>query len=335
MLDAAIVGLGSWGRTLVYSVQGKSERIRFVRAVTRTPASAQGYAAAIGLPLSDDFGALLKDRSVDALVLATPHSQHVEQVKAAARAGKHVLVEKPLAVTRAEAEEAVKACRRAGVTFGVAHNRRFLPATRRLQELARDGALGRLLHVEGNMSGPSGRRHTASNWRADPSESPAGGMTGKGVHLLDLMISLFGPVKRADVRSLRQVMTGELDDTTSMLLDFESGATGYLATITATPDVWRLQAFGTKGWAEMRGTRYLAVRTMEDGQEDIESFDEFDTVRAELEAFADAVAGIAPYPIPNEEVVAGAAALEAIVESAREGRPVDVPAPAPPITRLA
>ncbi len=324
MLDAAIVGLGRWGRVLVSSVQGKSNQIRFVRAVTRRPALAEDFAHEQGLTLDDDYAAALADPAVGAVVLATPHSQHVGQVKQAAAAGKPVLVEKPFALEHAGAAEAVAACEAAGVILGVAQNRRFLPATIRLKQMVADGVLGKILHVEGNMSGPSGMRHQTSTWRGTIAESPSGGMTGKGIHVIDAMIHLLGPIVEVDARSLRQATTGELDDTTVMLLRFATGATGYLATLTATASLWRLQVFGTKGWAEMRGEKTLAVLMAQETQEEVTGFGPLDTERAELEAFADAIAGGTPYPVPNDEVLANIAVLEAVGESARIGRPVGI-----------
>src|SRR5688500_20264468 len=96
MIRAAIVGLGRWGQNLVNSVQGKSDAIRFVAGATRTVAKAEAYAREKGFPLHDTYKKVLADPKIDAVVLATPHTQHAAQVVAAAKAGKHVFTEKPL-----------------------------------------------------------------------------------------------------------------------------------------------------------------------------------------------------------------------------------------------
>src|ERR1700730_3582038 len=101
MLRAAIVGLGRWGRSLVTSVQGKSSDIRFVVAHTRTRDKAEAFCHDNGVPLVDSFEAIVGNSDVDAVVLATPHSQHAAQMKAAAAAGKHIFVEKPITLDRA------------------------------------------------------------------------------------------------------------------------------------------------------------------------------------------------------------------------------------------
>src|SRR3979409_1783361 len=96
MVRAAIVGLGRWGRSLVASVQGKSDDIRFVAAHTRTRATAEGFCRDQGIPLVDSYEQILADVDVDAVVLATPHTLHERQILAATVAGKHIHVEKPI-----------------------------------------------------------------------------------------------------------------------------------------------------------------------------------------------------------------------------------------------
>ncbi len=320
MLRAVVVGLGGWGQRLAQSVHEKSDKIRIVKGVTRTPQNVEDFSRASGIEVGSDFGAVLTDAAVDAVVLATPHSQHVAQVKAAAAAGKHVFVEKPLALERAEAVSAFDACAEAGVVLAIGQNRRFLPAVKHLRGLVAAGELGRLLHVEANFSGQSAARHAVSNWRASREESPWGGMTGKGLHMSDLMISFLGQIAEVDAQSLCQLSQADLDDTTTMLLRFASGATGYLATLTTTPDEWRLQLFGSKGWAEIRDHDRLTVRRVGENNEVLD-FPPVDIERAELEAFADAVVAGAPYPVAREEALNNIAYLEAIGRSvAASGR---------------
>jgi len=148
VIDAAIVGLGRWGRTLVGSVQGKSEKLRFTRTVSRDPDRVHDIAARLGLGVVGELGSVLGDPTIDAVVLATPHSLHCEQVIAAARAGKAVFCEKPLTLTKTDAARAIDACREARVALGVGTDKRFFPALRELLRLAKDGELSRVLHLE-------------------------------------------------------------------------------------------------------------------------------------------------------------------------------------------
>ncbi|MBI2510166.1 MAG: Gfo/Idh/MocA family oxidoreductase, partial [Betaproteobacteria bacterium] len=128
MINAAIIGLGWWGRNIVQSVQGKSAKLRFVHGVSKELDAALPIAEANGFTLSDDLEQALADQRVQAVVLATPHSLHAEQIVRVAAAGKPVFCEKPLSLNRADAERAVAACAKAGVPLGVGQNKRFWPS---------------------------------------------------------------------------------------------------------------------------------------------------------------------------------------------------------------
>ncbi len=315
MLKLGIAGLGRWGRVLVDSVQGRSDKVRFVAGTTGTRAKAEDYARQQGIRLHDDLAGLLADGEVQAIVLATPHSQHAAQMAAVAATGRPVFVEKPLTLTHADALAATKACDKVVVALG--HNRRFMPAYRELQSLVASGALGTVLHVSGNYSANAVPNWKEGMWRATRAESPAGGMTGLGIHLVDAMIGLGLRFAEVHVRSTRRVMPVDVDDTTTAMITFEGGAQGVLTTMVATSPIWRLDVYGSNGWATMDQERRLVhaalgqpVRTTE--------FPAFDAERAELEAFAAAVAGIAPFPITVPEMVHGIAAFEAIIGAAAE-----------------
>lgn len=325
MINAAVVGLGWWGQILARSVHEKSAKLRITRGMTRTPSKLARFSSETGIPVDDDFEALLKDPDLDALIIATPHSEHINQIKAAAAAGKHVFVEKPLALSAAEARDAFDACAEAGVVLAVGQNRRFLPAVQKLRELVADCALGQILHAEGQFSGPggSGIRDGQSLWRASDEESPAGGMTSKGLHVTDLMIEFLGQPVEVSALSSRQVLDVPLDDTTAMLIKFAGGASAYMGTLSVTPADWRLQIYGTKAWAEIRDERFLTIRTV-DGETTHFEFGEHDVERAELDRFAEAVTGDSKYPVTRLQAESNIALLEAIVVSNRKGKTVRI-----------
>ena len=277
MINAAIVGLGRWGQNLVNSVHptaidaAPSTEIRFTAGVVRDPSKTRDYAEAHGFPLHDNLEAVLTDPAIDALVLATPHSVHAEQIIAAAEAGKHVFTDKPFTLTTASALAAAQACEDNNVTLAVGYNWRFQPALRQIKQMLDDGRLGKLLHMEGNFCGPSVYWYPEDHWRQSADEGPAGGMTGRGVHLLDAMLHLAAPEARANrvyTRSSRRALTYGIDDTTTTLLEFteEGGPPGApgapgpdatISTVIATAETWRLQVFGTNGWAEVGDTDHL------------------------------------------------------------------------------
>jgi predicted dehydrogenase len=318
VISAAIVGLGRWGQTLVASVQGKSERLSFTHAVSRDPARAGEFIAAHRLQILGSLDRALADPGIDAIVLATPHSLHADQIVAVAAAGKAVFCEKPLTLTRAEAQRATEACRAAGVVLAVGTDRRWFPAMAELARITAGGELGRILHIEANFSNEVSAA-LFSPWRDLPDESPAGGMTGTGIHVLDTMIRMAGPVHRVQAQLLSHRPAPDPLDTISALLEFRSGISGVLATVRTTPAFWRVHVFGRDGSAEALDRTELVLRRSVSAPQRL-NLPPVDSVRANLEAFADAVAGVAPYPISPGEMVDVVAAFEAIARAAASGR---------------
>jgi len=313
MINAAIVGLGRWGKNLVDSVQGKSEQLQFTHALVRRPDAARDFAARHALELSTDFDRILTNERVQAVVLTTPHSLHTEQIIAAAGAGKPVFCEKPLALRRADAERAIEACKRAGVALGLGHNKRFWPSMRELQRIVESGELGQILHVEGHFSNEStGRFYTG--WRASEEESPGGGLTATGIHVLDAFVGLVGPARRVHAQLIVRESSPEPVDTLSVFIEFANRVSGVLCGVRTTPQCWRVHVFGRNGSAEALEDIDLVVR-MTDASPRRLTFERVDALRLELEAFADAVATGAPYPIPFEQMIDGVAALEATIKS--------------------
>ena len=250
MINAAIVGLGRWGRTLVNSVQGKSSEIRFTAAHTRTRASAEAFCAENGIALRDNLDQILADPAIDGVVFATPHSQHGAQVERAAAAGKHVFMEKPFTLDVKSAEAALDAAARAGVVLGVAYPRRFHPAMIELKTRIGDGRLGTVSHCESAQASPTGLSMSPDYWRSDPQEAPAGAMTATGVHNLDAMIYLFGRINKVYCVSLRRVMP-RLEDTTTVLLGLANGISATLYCSLVTAPSYRFAVYGSKGAVEL------------------------------------------------------------------------------------
>lgn len=336
MIRAAIVGIGRWGRTLVGAVQGQSEAFRFTAGHNRTRANAEAFCAEQGIALADSLDEILADPSVDAIVFATPHSEHGTQVERAASAGKHVFMEKPFTLDRRSAARALDAASRAGIVLGVAYPRRFHPNMRELRRRIDDGALGTIAHCYAEQNSPAGLFMDPRSWRADPAEAPAGGMTAMGVHNVDAMIHLFGAIDEVYATSLRRTVSYNAEDTTSVMFGFANGMSGGLLSCLATAVSYRLAVFGSKGCAELATPeldfRFTptpqampAGRHTQPTPEIIENRGA-STLLAELEAFAAAIEGGSPYPIPPEQVLHGVAVFEAIVESAAAHRPVRVAA---------
>ena len=259
MIDAAIIGLGRWGKGIVQSTQGKSRRLRFIRGVSKEPEQVRDFAATHGFELSTEFAEAIADPRVKAVVLATPHSLHVDQIAAVAAAGKPVWCEKPLALTLAEAKRAVAACQKAGVVFALGNNKRCFPSMQELRRVVAGGLIGEVLHIEAHFCNEHSTRVVPGGWRDDPAESPGGGLTGAGLHLIDALVSLGGPIAEVYARLFERKPPPDPRDVIALQAQFASGATGQLASVRAAPAYWRVHVFGTKGWAEARDETTLTV----------------------------------------------------------------------------
>ncbi|KPK20450.1 MAG: hypothetical protein AMJ67_01210 [Betaproteobacteria bacterium SG8_41] len=322
MINAAIIGLGWWGKNIVGAVQGKSTKLRFVHGVSKEIDVALPIAEANGFTLSDDLDKALADPKVQAVVLATPHSLHADQIVRVAEAGKPVFCEKPLTLKRADAERAIAACRKANVPIGVGQNKRFWPSMAELRRVAKSGVLGTVMHIEGHYSNENSGLHFSA-WRELPSESPGGGMTGTGIHLLDAFTSIAGPTAEVSAQVTTFRKGPDPRDTVSVLFRFANQLSGFLGAVRASPVYWRVHVFGDGGSVEALGEAETIVR-LKGGKVERREFEKIDSLRAEFDAFADAVEGRAPYPITPEEMVNTVAAFEGVITSMETGAPVRV-----------
>ncbi|MGA0024220.1 MAG: Gfo/Idh/MocA family protein [Burkholderiales bacterium] len=320
MINAAIVGLGWWGKSIADAVQGKSSKLRFVHGVTQELDATRDYAQAKGFRLSATLEEALADPAVQAVVLATPHSLHCRQVMQVAVAGKPVFCEKPLSLIRADAERAVAACKKAGVPLGVGQNKRFWPSCAELRRVVASGALGRIMHVEGHYSNEHSSKFFAP-WRDLPSETPGAGMTGTGIHILDAFANIAGPAERITAQFISHREGGDPRDTVSALFKFKNGISGFLGAVRASPLYFRVHVFGDEGSVEALGETQTVIR-LKGGKTEVKDFPKIDSVLAEMDAFADAVAGKTPYPITTDEMIDTIASFEAVINSIKTGEAV-------------
>jgi predicted dehydrogenase len=298
-----------------------SAKLRVVRAVDANPA-----AAIAEIAFSADYGEALSDPAVQGVVLCTPHTLHTEQIVRAARAGKHVFCEKPLSMSRGDVLRAVETCNENRVVLAVGHEKRFEPPVQEMFRLVKAGEIGTPLQVEANFSQDKFLSLPPDNWRISGREAPAGPMTATGIHLLDLSVGVFGPAKRV-FASARQLGSGLANgDTLAVLVDFGNGHS-LISAVLATPFDGRFAVYGSQGWVEVRDKAHpeapqgwILTKHIRGREKSVTEYPPARAVLANLEAFADAAAGRAPYPVPQAEMIANISALEAVFRSAASGR---------------
>lgn len=331
-LACAFVGTGWWGAELAKAAATLPGKLAFAGFFSLDNSQRAKLAAQYGGIAFPSWESVLHDATVEAVVLATPHSQHAAQVIAAAQAGKHVFVEKPLALDVAGARRAAEVCGERKRILAVGHNRRFMPGARKIRELLQ--RCGKIIHVEAHYSGDLMMRLPAGHWRLERAEMPAAGMAPMGLHMVDTVQWLLGPIARVCAITKRQAdwtNGADLDDTCATLFELESGATGTLASHLAARTTVDLRLYGTHARLEARGdpqvvTRFPAFVTLypTQGSEETWKFDGDESVVQELAAFADACAGRSPYPISVEEAIRNVAVMQAIQASSQAGAWIEV-----------
>ncbi len=316
MLRSASIGLGWWSDELAGAVQGKSDKLNIVSCYSRSRDKRAAFANKFSTGQHGSYEEILSDENIDAVIVTTPHSLHETHVRQAAAAGKHVFVEKPFTLTAESGRAAAEACHAAGVTLAVGHNRRFSAAAQLFRQMLDGGEFGTLMHIETNFSAPSATNWTEDHWRANRQESPAGGLAGLGIHMIDLVISLGGEITATTAFAKRRALSLDVEDTTSALFELASGATGYLGTMCAAPYTATCNIYGSaaNAFASVDANEVL-VQPL-GGQKEARALDPVDTLRAELEEFADACAGKGAYRVTPDEAVHGIAVMQAVTASA-------------------
>jgi predicted dehydrogenase len=324
VLDVAVVGLGWWGQNIIRQLKGSAE-LRVGVGVDPDEVGRKS-AEALGVTTTANFGSVLADRGVDAVVLCSPHRLHVEQVVAAARAGKHVFCEKPFSARADEAELALVAVQEAGVQLGIGHERRFEPAVVELRERIRSGDLGVPLVFEGNFSQDKFLALPPDNWRLSAEHAPVGPLSATGIHLVDLAIAVMGTPVRVWSQLSTRATSFENGDNLTITIAFADGGTALITAVLTTPFIGRVCVMGSQGWMEIRdrshpeaSTGWDVTTSHRDEGVRVRSFEPFAAVRENLEQFARAVRGVATYPVTVDEIRSNVRAFEAITRSAATG----------------
>lgn len=325
MIKAAVVGLGWWGRHFVNTIE-TSDKMTVTRIAARNRDKHQEFADEKGIKLLGSYEEVLADPEVEAVLLCTPHSQHEEQVLQALDSGKQIFCEKPLSLTKASVERMITATQKAGIIMGVGHERRYESTMEEITRIVADPKFGTHMHVEANFSHDILASLDADNWRGTKEEAPAAAFTGMGIHLTDLFLSMMGPVEAVCAQTAKRVLPLPTGDIVNVQFRFNSGATGFLCAVSATPYYGRFTVFGDQMWVEARdeahpqhGGKTHLITCGKDGKQNEKIMDPKDPVKANLEEWVDAVEGRGTYRFTDEQKIGNVAILEAVAKSVDSG----------------
>lgn len=319
-----IVGLGWFGGVLAESARS-SGVAEVVACYARSDDTRAAFSEKHGCRAVADLDEMLADPEVDGVLVATPHSTHADIAVRTAEAGKHVFVEKPLTLTVADTKRVAEAAGGAGVVVQVGHNRRRQLANRRIKAMIDAGELGAVLQLEGMHTSPGGHKPDLPAWRKDPAECPFGGMTALGVHTVDTFHYFVGPAKKVASFSTRIHGFNDLDEATTVLVEYESGPIASINTTYFAPPVVALSVFGSEAaaWNEEDGKR-LFTQARSDPARSEQEVETIDTLVDEIAEFARCIRAGGQPETGVAEAIEVAAVLEAIGRSVESGCSVDL-----------
>ena len=340
----ASIGLGNWAAVLARAV-GRGAIAEIVNCWSRSEESRDRFRSDFGVPrAATSLDDLLSDPEVEGVIVTTPNDVHKPVIVAALAAGKAVFTDKPIAHTMADALQIKTALNHHQTVFSVGHSARRLSGHRVMKDWIDSGRLGGVSMIEAHFTTPAGLDLTPQSWRYFVQKSPGGALIQLGVHHADTMQYLLGQVESVSAHSRRLQTASEVPDTVMVLLAFESGVLGTLATGWAAPGVYQMRVYGTEanvfydvnqgywGRSETIDTRSrLEVQPMGETERTGLTLPSSDMFREEIEEFALAIRGLARVEVGIDESIQALAVVIAGLDfSRRGGSPVS---PAEMVTR--
>ena len=329
-----IVGLGRWARVLARAAQ-RSAKLRIVAGYTRSQEKREAFSREFGIPTLADFRQMLSDPEIQGVILTVPNEQHFPVAELAARSGKHVYTEKPIAHTL---EDGVRICEleeRHGIRVVVGHSARLLAGTRAIKSAIERGELGRVACIEANFSNERALELTPQNWRWYRAQCPGGPLSQLAIHQFDSLACLGGEI--AEVMSTASKLSpagAEVDDQSMTLVKFADGKLGYVGSSWTSPGIYSIRCFGQKGlmhyevdfssWDHpdrLHESSALYIQRGRDGygKRETLALPQSNMFVDELESFAEAIATGRPSELTAENGLAAASVVNAALLSIERG----------------
>ena len=323
-LRVACIGMGWWSDVLADAIQ-RSKKLKIVACFTRSEDKRKAFAAKYGCSAAPSYEAILKDCSIEAIVNTTPNNVHLETTRAAAEAGKHVFLDKPIANTVSEGRKIAEACRKAKVVLALGYQRRRESHFRWIRQRIDAGEFGKLVNAEANISRDRLGKIDLNSWRYTAEGMPGGVMLQIGIHYSDVLEYLLGPVKAVSGSLAQLVLPGDNPDVASLVLEHEDGALSTLnASYASASEYYLMNLYGKEASAYY--DMHSGLRALKRGATSANAVacPRNDTFVEELEEFARAARGEGAPEMDGEAATRSLAVIRAGIVSAREGRRVEV-----------
>jgi predicted dehydrogenase len=336
-----IVGLGRWAKVLTRAVRGKSGKLDIVAGFSRSQVKRDEFHKELGVPPAASMEAMLADPQIKGVILTVPNEQHWPLAELAAKAGKHVYTEKPIAQTLEDGLRIAALESKYNITVTVGHSARLMAGIRIIKEHIDRGDLGRVAFMEANFSNERALELTPQTWRWYKDRAPGGNLSQLCIHQFDVLHMLGGPVVELSSMSSKLSPVGaEVDDQSMNIIRFADGKLGYVGSSWTSPGIFSVRVFGAKGlmhyeidfgtWDTphlLHQASVLYIQRGKDGwgkREEL-AIPESDMFRAELEMFADScVSGRVPELSAHNGNVAVAMVNAALRSLEKNGQAVKV-----------
>jgi predicted dehydrogenase len=323
-LRVACIGIGWWSDVLADAIK-RSGKLKIVSCYTRSEQKRQAFAAKYGCRAASSYEAILADPEIQAIINTTPNDAHLETTCAAASAGKHVFLDKPIANTVSEGRAITACCRKAGVVLALGYQRRRESHFRWIKRQVDDGTFGQLVNAEANISRDRLGKIDLSSWRYTARGMPGGVMLQIGIHYTDVLEYLIGPIKSVSGRFKQLVLPGDNPDVASLILEHENGALSTLnASYASASEYYLMNVYGKEASAYYDMRHGLSILKRGSDRSVSVPCGKNDTIVEELDEFVDAVRGNREPEMDGERATLSLAVIRAGVLSAREGRSVEI-----------
>jgi predicted dehydrogenase len=323
-LRVASLGMGWWSDVLADAIN-RSGKLTITACYSRSEEKRAAFAAKYGCRAVPSYEAILADKDIEAVINTTPNGVHLETTRAAADAGKHVFLDKPIANTVSDGRRITEICRKAGVVLALGYQRRRESQFRWIKRQIDEGLFGKLVNAEANISRDRLGKIDLGSWRYQAAGMPGGVMLQIGIHYTDVLEYLIGPVKAVSGQFARLVLPGDNPDVASLVLEHENGALSTLnASYASASEYYLMNIYGKEATAYY--DMFEGLRMLKRGEEKPVKvpFANKDTIAEELEDFADAVRGGGAPEVGGEYATTSLAVIRAGILSAREGRHVEI-----------
>ncbi|HLH97298.1 MAG TPA: Gfo/Idh/MocA family oxidoreductase [Xanthobacteraceae bacterium] len=323
-LRVACIGMGWWSDVLADAIK-RSEMLKIVACYTRSAEKRAAFAAKYGCGAVDEYAAILSDPQIEAIINTTPNDAHLATTAAAAAAGKHVFLDKPIANTIADGRAITAACAKAGVVLALGYQRRRESHFRLLRGQIEAGMFGKLVNAEANISRDRLGKIDLSSWRYQAAGMPGGVMLQIGIHYVDVLEYLMGPVTAVSGRLAQLVLPGDNPDVASLILEHANGALSILnASYASASEFYLMNIYGKEATAYF--DLHNGLRLLKRGSDRPLPLPcaANDTIVEQLEEFAAAVRGYGRVEVGGDYATTSLAVISAGIMSAHEGRRVEV-----------